>query len=146
MAGTIVIGFDDSEGSERALDHAIAEARESGDLLVVVSVLETLLDPDGLQDVGGRDEGTQVIPLVAPAQLEPILAKARARVETAGVEADYVWGVGNPAEELVATARGRGARLVVLAGNHHGFLSRLIGTDVAAEVEREFGSSVVVVD
>jgi hypothetical protein len=35
---------------------------------------------------------------------------------------------------------------VVLASHHHGFLGRLFGTDVAVEVERELGSSVVVVD
>jgi len=37
MAGTIVIGFDDSDGAGRALDHAIAEATASGDSLVVVA-------------------------------------------------------------------------------------------------------------
>ena len=47
MAGTIVIGFDDSDGAERALDHAIAEATASGDTLVVVAVLEMLFDPRG---------------------------------------------------------------------------------------------------
>ena len=45
MAGTIVIGYDDSEGADRALDHAIAEATSSGDSLVVVSVLERCSTP-----------------------------------------------------------------------------------------------------
>jgi nucleotide-binding universal stress UspA family protein len=146
MAGTIVIGFDDSEGAGRALDHAITEAKSSGDTLVVVSVYEMLFDPEGPQNFGSLNEGARMIPLVEPAELEPIFAKARARVGEAGIEADYVWAVGNPADKIAATARDREARLVVLAAHHHGFLGRLFGTDVAAEVERELGSSVVVVD
>ncbi len=146
MAGTIVIGFDDSEGASRALDHAIAEAASSGDALVVVAVFEMLFDPEGPQNFGNLNESAEMIPLVEPAELEPIFAKARARVEAAGIEADYVWAVGNPADKIAATARDREARLVVLATHHHGFLGRLFGTDVAVEVERELGSSVVVVD
>ena len=87
-----------------------------------------------------------MMPLVEPAELGPIFEKARARIEAAGIEADYVWAVGQPADKIAATARDREARLVVLAAHHHGFLSRMLGTDVAAEVERELGSSVLVVD
>jgi nucleotide-binding universal stress UspA family protein len=146
MAGTILIGFDDSEGAGRALDRAIAEASASGDMLVVLSVFEMLLDPEGPQNFGNINEGAEMMPLVEPPELEPILARARERVEAAGLEADYVWAVGNAADKIAATARDRGARMVVLASHHHGFLSRLLGTDVAVEVERELGSSVVVVD
>jgi nucleotide-binding universal stress UspA family protein len=146
MAGTILIGYDDSEGATRALDHAIAEATSSGDPLVVLSVFEMLFDPEGPQNFGNINESAEMIPLVEPAELEPIFAKARARVEAAGIEADYVWAVGNPADKIAATARDRDARVVVLAAHHHGFLGRLIGTDVAAEVERELGTDVVVID
>ena len=146
MAGVIVIGYDDSEGADRALDHAIAEAQSSGDTLVVVSVLEALFDPEGPQSFGSLGEGPRMIPLVEPAELGPIFEKARTRIEAAGVEADYVWAVGQPADKIAATARDREARLVVLAAHHHGFLSRMLGTDVAVEVERELGSSVVVID
>ena len=146
MAGTIVIGFDDSDGAGRALDHAIAEAASSGDTLVVVAVFEMLFDPEGPQSFGSLNESAQMMPLIEPPELEPIFAKARTSIEAAGLEADYVWAVGNPADKIAATARDRDARLVVLATHHHGFLGRLFGTDVAVEVERELGSSVVVVD
>jgi nucleotide-binding universal stress UspA family protein len=146
MAGTIVIGFDDSEGADRALDRAIAEASSSGDTLVVVSVFESMFDPEGPQNFGNINEAARMIPLVEPASLEPIFAKARARIEAAGLEADYVWAVGNPADKIAATARDHDARLVVLAAHHHSFLGRLFGTDVAIEVERELGSSVIVVE
>jgi nucleotide-binding universal stress UspA family protein len=143
VAGTILIGYDDSEGAERALDRAIEEAKSSGDALTVLSVFELLLDPEGPQSFGNLNESAQMIPLVEPAELEPILAKARARVDAAGLEADYVWAVGNPADKIAATARDRNARLVVLAAHHHGFLSRFLGTDVATEVERELGSNIL---
>ncbi len=146
MAGTILIGFDDSEGAVRALDHAIAEAKSSGDSLVVVAVFEMMFDPEGPQSFGSLGEMPEMMPLVEPPELEPIFAKARERVEAAGLVADYVWAVGNPADKIAATARDREARLVVLAAHHHGFLGRLFGTDVAAEVERELGAGVVVVD
>jgi len=146
MAGTIVIGFDDSDGAGRALDHAIAEAASSGDTLVVVAVFEMLFDPEGPQSFGSLNDEARMMPLVEPPELEPIFAKARTSIEAAGLEADYVWAVGNPADKIAATARDRDARLVVLAAHHHGFLGRLFGTDVAVEVERELGSSVVVVD
>ena len=59
---------------------------------------------------------------------------------------------GQPAtssEKITSAARDRGARLVVLGAHHHGFFGRLIGTDVAAQVERELGDTgtdIVVVD
>ena len=53
MAGTILIGFDDSDVAERALDRAIAEAKSSGDPLVVVAVADMPFDPEGPQGFGG---------------------------------------------------------------------------------------------
>ena len=146
MTGTILIGYDDSEGADRALDRAIAEATSTGDRLVVLSVQEMLLDPEGPQNFGNINESAEMMPLVEPPELEPLFAKARGRIEAAGLEADYVWAVGNAADKIGATARDLEARLVVLGSRHHGFLSRLIGTDVAVEVERELGSSVLVVE
>ena len=106
----------------------------------MVSVYEMPFDPEGPQNFGNLTESAQMIPLVEPPELEPIFAKARSAVDAAGLEADYVWAVGNPADKIAATARDRNARLVVVAAHHHSFLGRLFGNDVAAEVERELGS------
>ena len=149
MARTILIGFDDTDGAGRALDRAIAEAKESGDKLVVLAVFETMFDPEGPQSFGSLTHEAQMMPLVEPPELEPILAKARARVEAAGIDADYVWAAGNVSEKITSAARDRDARLVVLSSRHHGFFSRLVGNDVAAEVTRELGEldlDVIVVD
>jgi nucleotide-binding universal stress UspA family protein len=149
MAGTILIGFDESEVAERALDRAIEEAKASGDALVVLAVLDMPFDPEGPQSFGSLTEESQMIPLVEPPELGPVLAKARARVEEAGLQAEYVWAAGNASEKIASAARDHAARLVVLGAHHHGFLGRLLGGDVAGEVERELGEldlDVVVVD
>ena len=87
-----------------------------------------------------------MIPLVEPPELEPVFAAARERIEAAGLEADYVWAAGEPANAIVGAARDRRADLVVIGSHHHGLFSRLLGTDVAAEVERSAGSDVIVVN
>jgi len=148
MAGTILIGFDDTEVAGRALDRAIEEAKSSGDPLVVLTVKDMPFDPEGPQSFGDLTGEAQMIPLVEPPELEAIRAKAREKIDAAGVQADYVWAAGNVSEKIASAARDRGARLVVLGAHHHGFFGRLIGTDVAAQVGRELddGADVVVVD
>jgi nucleotide-binding universal stress UspA family protein len=149
MAGTILIGFDDSDGADRALERAITEAKSSGDRLVVLAVADMPFDPEGPQGFGDLTGEAQMMPLVEPPQLEPVLAKARAAVEAAGLDADYVWAAGNASEKIASAARDRGARLVVLGSRHHGFFGRLLGADVAAEVTRELAeldTDVVVAD
>jgi nucleotide-binding universal stress UspA family protein len=149
MPGTILIGFDDSEVAGRALERAIEEAKISGDALVVLAVLDMPFDPEGPQGFGDLTGEARMIPLVEPPELETIFTKARAKIDQAGVRADYVWAAGNVSEKITSAARDRGARLVVLGAHHHGFFGRLIGTDIAAQVERELddtGTDVVVVD
>jgi len=149
MAGTILIGFDDSEVAERALDRGIEEAQASGDGLVVLAVLDMPFDPEGPQSFGSLTGEAQMIPLLEPPEIGPIFAKARTRVDGAGLEAEYVWAAGNVSEKITSAARDHGARLVVLGAHHHGFLGRLLGNDVAGEVTHELGEldlDVVVVD
>jgi hypothetical protein len=56
MSKTIVVGYDDKEPAKRALERAIAEAKESGGTLVVVTVVEFPLDPEGPQSFGALDD------------------------------------------------------------------------------------------
>lgn len=144
MSATIVVGYDGEEPAQRALERAIVEARASQAQLVVVAVAEMPLNPEGPQSFGSLGEAS-MIPLVEPPALAPVLARARELIEAAGVEAEYVWAVGEPASAITGTAHDRGASLIVI-GSHHGFLERLLGTDVAAEVRRETECDVLVVD
>ena len=144
---TIVVGYDGHEAAARALDRAIEEARAGKDRLLVVSVEEMPLNPEGPQNFGTLDDSpARMIPLVEPPDLQPILQEAHQKVEAAGVKGDYVWGAGEPAAAIVGAARDRHARLVVLGAHHHGFLSRLLGGDVAEQVKRDAGCDVLVVE
>jgi nucleotide-binding universal stress UspA family protein len=144
---TIVVGYDDADAAKRALDRAIEEAQAKNAKLVVVTVLELPLDPEGPQNFGTLDDSpARMIPLVVPDELEPVLAHARDRVAGAGVTADFLWAAGDPANVIVDVARDRQASLVVVGSHHHGFLAKLVGQDVAAEVKRHAGADVVVVE
>jgi nucleotide-binding universal stress UspA family protein len=146
MTGPIVVGYDGQEAASRALDRAIEEARSRDAELVVVAVLELPFNPEGPQSFGALDDSpAQMIPLVEPPELEPVLAAARERVEAAGLTAEYAWAAGDPAGAIVGEAEDRGASLVVLGSHHHSLLGRLLGNDVGAEVKRRVGSDVIVV-
>jgi nucleotide-binding universal stress UspA family protein len=143
---TIVVGYDGSDTAGRALDYAVEQAGAQRAQLVVISVAELPVSPQGPQEFGIDPPG-QMFPLVEPPDLEPVLAKARKRVEAAGAHADYVWSAGEPIGAIAAAARDRRATLVVVGGSHHrGRLARFIGLDVAAGLARETDCEVVAVD
>lgn len=147
MAKTFVVGFDSSEAASHALDRAIEEARASHGRIVVVTVDAMPLNPEGPQNFGTLDDTpVQMMPLVQPPELEPVVAAARERVEAAGVRADFMWAAGDPATEILAAARDNKADAIVLGAHHHGFFGRLLGNDVAAGVRREADCDVVVVE
>jgi nucleotide-binding universal stress UspA family protein len=147
VSSTIVVGYDGEEPAARALERAIDEARSSHAKLLVVSVAEMPLDPEGLRNFGTLDDSPgRRTPLVEPAELEPMLEEARTTIEAAGVKADYAWAAGDPASAIVDAAKERRARLIVLGSHHHRLLNRLMGDDVGAQVKRDAGCEVLVVD
>jgi nucleotide-binding universal stress UspA family protein len=132
---TVLVGYDGHERSDQALDRAIEAARERNAKLVVLAVLELPFNPEGPQTFGSIEpNAVDMIPLEEPPELEPVLARARARVEAAGLDAEYEWAAGDPTDSIVGTARDRKASLVVLGAHEHSWLGRLIGSDVAAGV------------
>lgn len=145
MSG-VLVGFDDSAAARRALDRGIAEAQARRARLVVLSVFEVPLDPQVDRFFGTLDDiaDWEGKPIAPPPELVELLAQARDEVEAAGLEADYMWAAGEPGRAIVDAARDARADVVVLGEHHHGFLSGLFGTDVAASVERELGSAVIV--
>lgn len=145
MSG-VLVGFDDSAAARRALDRGIEEARTRHARLVVLSVFEVPLDPQVDRFFGTLDDVAdwEGQPIAPPPELVGLLARARDEVEGAGLQADFMWAAGEPGRAIVDAARDARADVVVLGEHHHGFLAGLLGTDVAAEVERELGSAVIV--
>ena len=143
---TIVVGYDDGRRARHALDRALAEAKETGAQLVVVSVLDLPLDPRAPRNFGTLDDGPAArAPAGLPPELEPVIARAQERVTAAGLQAELVWGAGDAAEIIIEVARERNASLVVLGEHHRGLFAALVGTDVPGEVKRRSGADVLVV-
>lgn len=139
------MGFDESAAAARALERGIEEARARHSRLVVLSVFEVPLDPQVDRYFGTLDDiaDWEGNPIAPPPELVGLLAQARERVEGAGLRADFMWAAGEPGRAIVDAARDARADVVVLGEHHHGFLAGFLGKDVAAEVERELGSSVI---
>jgi nucleotide-binding universal stress UspA family protein len=147
MISTIVVGYDGAEPAKKALDRAIQEAQSDRAQLLVVAVAEMPLNPEGPQNFGTLDDTpARMIPLVEPAELEPFLAEARDRIDSAGLTGEYMWAAGEPASAIVGAARDRGAELIVIGSHHHGLLARVLGPDVATQVKRDAGCDVIVAD
>ena len=142
----VLVGFDDSPAAKRALDRGIVEARARKTRLVVLSVFEVPLDPQVDRFFGTLDDiaDWEGKPIAPPPELVGLLTRARDEVESAGLEAEFMWAAGEPGNAIVQAARDARADVVVLGEHHHGFLGSLFGTDVAAGVERELGSAVIV--
>ena len=141
----ILVGYDGSAGGRRALDRAVAEARESRGRIVVLSIVNVPLDLDvprnfgTLDDISSR-EGEDLDP---PPELVGHLAEARERLAAAGFDAQLIWAAGEPGRVIVDTAKEVRAHVIVLGERHHGFLGGLFGADVDAEVERAAGCEVI---
>ncbi len=143
---TVIVGYDGSDGSGRALARAADEAREHQERLVVLAVFELPLDPRDPRNFGTRADEPRDGPLHAPPDVVEALDKAEEALAHSGVSADYIWAPGEPANLIVNTARERKARLIVVGTHHHGFLSRVFGADVAGDVRREADCEVLVVE
>jgi nucleotide-binding universal stress UspA family protein len=141
----VLVGFDESVAAARALERGIEEARARHSRLVVLSVFEVPLDPQVDRYFGTLDDVAdwEGQPIAPPPELVGLLAQARERVEGAGLRADFMWAAGEPGRAIVDAARDARADVVVLGEHHHGFVAGLLGKDVAAEVDRELGSTVI---
>ena len=141
----ILVGYDGSDGSRRALDRAIAEARESRAHITVLSVEKLPLDPEGPRNFGTLDdisanEGGALSP---PPEIVAQLQEASERLAAAGLEANLIWRAGEPGSAILDTAKEIRAQVIVLGEHHHGLLGNLFGADVDAEVQREAGCDVI---
>jgi nucleotide-binding universal stress UspA family protein len=142
----ILVGYDGTDSSRRALDRAIAEARDRHAGLTILSVAEMPLTPEapryfGTLDDISPDEGMQLAP---PDDVVAHLEEAREIAAAGGVDADVAWAAGEPGREIVDTAKRVGATTIVVGAHHHGRLANIFrGGDVDADVQREAGCDVI---
>ena len=161
---TIVVGYDGSEESERALRRAaeIGEAFSSRLIVASVSGLAYAPAPVSALEPGAEPVppafagpvapgGTVPLPEPVPARPEPEelarreLERARMSLASRKVETEYVVELGDPAERLLEVADQRDADLIVVGSREHGFLERLLGRPVDEAVARRSERDVLLV-
>ncbi len=135
--GPIVVGYDETPGSQRALERAATLAKALGAKLVVTSVAPLMVSI-------GRSGGP-VDPTDTPAMHAKELATAREFLERQGVEAEYQAAIGEPAEAIVQLAGERGAEMIVVGTREPNLLQRLIGQSVSESVSHHAHCDVLIV-
>ena len=134
---TIVIAYDDTDASRRALDRAADLARAFESRMVVVSVAAAI-------GTGPPGAGP-LVPLDSPGRVDDDLRTAQARLRERGLDADYVPGVGSPIDAILRIADDERADLIVVGTRDLGLVRRLVGQSVSGGVVNRSEADVLVV-
>lgn len=143
---TFAVAYDGSEGSTRALERAVSDARAEETQLVVICVAGTLLagtaGPTGSIATFVPDLPTRELTAGGvPPELEPIIADAKRRAP----EAEVVWGIGDAAMTIVHLAEQHDVSRLYLGPHHHRWFDALTGGDTVRAVQHRAQFDVVVV-
>lgn len=136
---TIVVGYDDTESSKKALARAAELARALDASVVVTSVTPLLVGAAAARGLSGFD------PADPPEAHREHLAHAAAYLREQGIAASFELGAGDPATEILELAEGRNADLIVVGARERTLLERLLEPSVSASVERRAHRDVLVV-
>jgi nucleotide-binding universal stress UspA family protein len=123
---TIVVAYNDTNDSDRALERAAELAGFYGAKVVVTSVVPVL--------VGRAPEGPG-----------PELQSAGAMLRERGIDAELVEAAGDIAEAIVEVAERSGADLIVLGTRELTHVERLLGHSVSEGVQRKAHCDVLIV-
>jgi nucleotide-binding universal stress UspA family protein len=135
---TIVVGYDDTEPSKRALERAADLAEKFGSKLIVTSVAPVMV-PSGTHGTGGID------PTDTPTQHQADLEHAQTYLSGRNLSAELQPAIGDAAEGIVETAEQNGADLIVVGTREPSILERLLGTSVSGAVSRHAHCDVLIV-
>jgi nucleotide-binding universal stress UspA family protein len=133
----IVLGYDDTDGSQRALERAAQLTKAFGSQLVVISVAP--LAPSVGRSAGPLDSTDP------PAKHAEELAHAKAYLEGEGITAEFAPAVGYPADTIVQLAQERDADLIVVGTREPSFLQRVLGQSVSEAVSHKAHCDVLIV-
>jgi nucleotide-binding universal stress UspA family protein len=134
---TILIGYDESDASRRALERAATLVKAFEAKLVVTSVAPVTITTTG------RSIGAD--PVEPASEHRQELSDARAYLEGEGIRAEYVEAVGHEAESILAAAREHSADMIVVGSRELNVLHRLLGQSVSDAVSHGARCDVLIV-
>jgi nucleotide-binding universal stress UspA family protein len=134
---TILVAYDDTEPSRRALDRAASIAEAFGSRVLVTSIAPLVhSSPRSVTQIDrGGGVGTQT----------DEVRRAQAVLEERGIAAESVTAVGDPASSIAQLAEDRGADLVVIGTRGLGPVQRLLGQSVSQAVSRRVTCDLLIV-
>lgn len=136
---TIVVGYDDTEPSKRALARAAELAAAFEGHVHVVSVAPLLVGASAARGIGPFD------PSDSPELHREELRHAAAFLEERGIAGEYAVAYGEPSDALVDYAGSHGADLVVVGTREAGVLERVVAPSVSGALRRHAHCDVLIV-
>ena len=133
----IVLGYDESEAAQVALERAAALAKAFRSELIVTSVAPVVTSI-------GRSAGAIDTTDPPEAHIEE-LKRAQTQLEGEGLQAEYVPGLGRPAETIAELAKERDADLIVMGTHEPSAIGRLFGQSVSDSVASRVHCDVLIV-
>ncbi len=134
---TILLAYDDTDPSKRALERAAQLTKAFGAKLIVTSVSPFMASI-------GRSAGP-IDPTDPPEKHAEELAHARTYLEGEGIEAAYAPALGDVADTIATVARENNADLIVVGTRELNALQRLLGQSVSASVTHKAECDVMIV-
>ncbi len=135
---TILVAYDDTEPSRRALDRAASLAEAFGSQVLVTSIAPLHYSTPRLTlTVKERGEGL--------AAREEDMQQAQAILQERGIAADALVARGDPASAIARLAEENAVDLVVVGTRELGSLQRLLGQSVSQAVSRRVRCDVLIV-
>jgi nucleotide-binding universal stress UspA family protein len=134
---TILLAYDDTEPSRRALDRAATLAEAFGSRVLVTSIASLVhSSPRSVTQIDrGGGVGTHA---------DEVL-QAQTMLEERGIAAESVTAVGDPASSIARLAEDRHADLVVIGTRGVGPVQRLLGLSVSQAVSRRVSCDLLIV-
>ena len=135
---TILVAYDDTQPSRRALERAATLAEAFGSRVLVTSIAPLHYSTPRLTlTVKERGEGL--------AAREEDLRQAQAILEERGIAAESRAAMGDPATAIARLAQENDVDLVVVGTRELGALQRLLGQSVSQAVSRRVGCDLLIV-
>ena len=131
----ILFAYDGSEESRRALRYA-SRLRER-DSVIVLSVATKLIEAPSTTQFTEPGHG--------PDSVQQGLEDVREIMSDAGVDAEYISKIGNPAAEILNAAESQGVELIILGRQGLNAVARFLMGSVADRVVRHAPCDVLVV-